>query len=110
MTTGRAVHAATLLSDGTVLVSGGFGPRPTGEISVLASAEIYNPSLLKPAPALLTVSGDAQQQGAILHAGTPRLASSSDPAAAGEYLEIYLTGLTRRECDPAAGTNRRQDG
>jgi uncharacterized protein (TIGR03437 family) len=59
----------------------------------LASAEIYKPPLLKPAPALLTVSGDAQHQGAVLHAGTHRLASSSDPAAAGEYLEIYLTGL-----------------
>jgi uncharacterized protein (TIGR03437 family) len=41
---------------------------------------------------LLSLSGDGQ--GAILHANTAQLASSDNPAAVGEALEIYLTGLS----------------
>ncbi|MBK5292055.1 MAG: hypothetical protein JJE04_10305 [Acidobacteriia bacterium] len=99
MTIGRAVNAATLLSDGTVLITGGFGPRPpsvglpTTEIFVLASAEIYKPFLLRPAPALLALSGDGRGQGAILHARTARVVTASDPGVPGEVLEIYSTGL-----------------
>jgi uncharacterized protein (TIGR03437 family) len=71
------------------LIAGGFSgwPQPT------ASAEIYRPAVLAPAPVLLSLSQDGQRQGAILHAGTPRIASSTDPATAGEVLEIYCTGL-----------------
>ena len=46
-----------------------------------------------PAPVLFSVSGDGRGQGAILHAGTNQFASPSDPAVAGEALEIYCTGL-----------------
>jgi uncharacterized protein (TIGR03437 family) len=42
---------------------------------------------------LLSLSGDGQGQGAIQHANTVRIASADDPAFAGEYLSIYLTGL-----------------
>jgi uncharacterized protein (TIGR03437 family) len=41
---------------------------------------------------LFSVSGDGRGQGAILHANTPQLASSDNPAAVGEALEIYSTG------------------
>jgi uncharacterized protein (TIGR03437 family) len=90
MNTGRHNHTATLLPDGTVLVAGGASVWPFAT----SSAEIYRPSLLIPAPALFSVSGDGRGQGAILHAGTRRLASSNNPAVAGDYLEIYLAGLT----------------
>jgi uncharacterized protein (TIGR03437 family) len=40
---------------------------------------------------LLSVASD--HQGAILHAGTDRVVSASDPAVVGEALEIYGTGL-----------------
>jgi hypothetical protein len=85
----RHSHTATLLRDGTVLIAGGFSiwPVPT------ASAEIYRPPAPLAAPVLLSLSGDAQGQGAIQHAGTVRIASATDPAVAGEYLSIYLTGL-----------------
>jgi hypothetical protein len=43
MGTPRAWHAATLLSDGTVLVTGGLGPDEVGEPEVLASAEVFGP-------------------------------------------------------------------
>ena len=46
-----------------------------------------------PAAVLLSLSGDGKGQGAIQHAGTYRIASAEDPAVAGEYLSIYLTGL-----------------
>jgi len=89
MSTDRGFHTATLLKNGKVLIAGGFhyvgGP--------LSSAELYTPAVLLPAPVLLSLSGDGQGQGAIQHAGTYRIASADDPAGAGEYLSIYLTGL-----------------
>ena len=90
LNTPRWWHTATLLSDGTVLITGG---SPGFPLPFLASAEIYHPAVSKPAPVLYSLSGDGFGQGAILHAGTARVASSSDPASAAESLEIYLTGL-----------------
>ena len=42
---------------------------------------------------LLSAPRDGARQGAILHAGTSQVASSSNPARIGEVLEIYCTGL-----------------
>jgi uncharacterized protein (TIGR03437 family) len=85
MPTAHEVHTATLLGDGTVLVAGGF--------PATSNAEIYHPAVLVPSPQLFSVSGDGRGQGAILHANTPQLVSPDNPAAVGEALEIYLTGL-----------------
>jgi hypothetical protein len=94
MATGRVGHTSTLLDNGEVLIVGGSaGP-------VLASAELYHPKASIPPPALLSLSGDGQGQGAIQHAGTYRIASADDPALAGEYLSIYLTGLADRSVIP----------
>ena len=82
-------HAATLLSDGTVLLSGGW--VCCGH--TIATAEIYQPAVLVASPVLFSLSGDGRRAGAILHAGTSRLVTSSDPAVAGEALEIYGVGL-----------------
>jgi large repetitive protein len=89
MTTARSLHTATLLNNGRVLMAGGAG----GGISI-SLAELYTPSVLLPAPVLLSLSGDRHGQGAILHAGTARVVTASDPALPGEVLEIYCTGLT----------------
>jgi hypothetical protein len=93
MLTGQALSRAhTLLPEGNVLISGGWiccGTQGTN----IASAEIYHPAVLVPAPVLLSLSGDGQGQGAIQHSGTYRIASATDPAVAGEYLTIYGTGL-----------------
>jgi len=97
MATDRDGPTATLLNDGSVLIAGGVQivqPPPTVVTVVLSSAEIYHPGVLVPAPVLLSVSGDGRGQGAILHAGTHQLVSASNPAIAGEALEIYGTGLT----------------
>jgi hypothetical protein len=85
---------ATLLNDGRVLVAGGVQivqPPPTVVMTALCSAEIYHPKVLVTAPVLLSLSGG---QSAILHAATHQVVSSSNPASAGEPVEIYLTGLT----------------
>jgi hypothetical protein len=93
MAAGRAGHTATLLNSGAVLIAGGAtdGFPPSGNTT--AAAEIYHPATPLPAPVLFSLSGDGPGQGAIQHAGTARIASAGDPAVAGEYLSIYLTGL-----------------
>ena len=96
MATDRYYHTATLLNDGRVLIAGGLQivqPPPSVVTVALSSAEIYHPSVLVPAPVLLSLSGDGRGQGAILQAATHQVVSSSNPARAGEPLEIYLTGL-----------------
>jgi hypothetical protein len=89
MTMARFSHTATLLPDGTVLIAGGG----TGYYTSTSSAELYRPPLLQAAPSLLSLSGDGLGQGAIQHADTYQVASSSNPAVAGEILSIYCTGL-----------------
>ena len=71
----------TLLPDGTLLQSGD------------CCADIFHPATLVPSPVLFSLSEDGKGQGAILHVGTARIASPTDPAIAGEVLEIYGTGL-----------------
>jgi hypothetical protein len=103
MAADRYYHTTTLLNDGRVLIAGGLQivqPPPSAVTVALSSAEIYHPSVLVPAPVLLSVSGDGRGQGAILHAGTHQLVSASNPAVAGEALEIYGTGLVDRSVIP----------
>jgi hypothetical protein len=87
--TGRAGHTATLLGDGTVLVAG--GAPSIFNLSYLKTAELYHPTKVAPAPVLYSLPGT--RQGAILHAGTNRVVSATDPAIPGEALEIYGSGL-----------------
>jgi len=97
MTSYRQVYAATLLNDGTVLMTG--GDYPTGNPLDLSSygfatsdtAELYHPRNVRSAPALLSLG--ASEQGAVLHSGTSRVVSATDPASVGEAIEIYGTGL-----------------
>ena len=84
----RSGHTATLLADGTVLVAGG---EDTGSPS--ATAEIYSPPMLVPAPVLFSLSGDGQGQGAVWHSATGQVASATSPAVAGEALSMYTTSL-----------------
>jgi hypothetical protein len=94
MTARRGYHAATLLNDGRVLITGGLnlhaggGPQPP---TPLSSAEVYRPPVLSPAPALFSLSGDGQ--GTIWHAQTGQIASAGSPAVTGEMLSMYTTSL-----------------
>jgi uncharacterized protein (TIGR03437 family) len=88
----RCCHTATVLNDGRVLIVGAGVPS--------SLAELYTPSVLVPAPVLFSLSGDRQGQGAILHAGTARVVTDSDPAVPGEVLEIYGAGLTEASVIP----------
>jgi hypothetical protein len=90
---GRARHAAVLLNNGQVLITGGSRFNSQNSLSGVSSAELYTPAVLVPAPSLLSVSGNGRGQGAILHAGTAQIVSAENPAVAGEALEMYVTGL-----------------
>ncbi len=89
MTTARSLHTATLLNDGRVLVAGG---STFGRATLLA--DLYNPSLLAPAPKLFAVAGSTTVQGAIWHASSGEIASPDSPAVAGEILSVYTTSLS----------------
>ena len=95
MAAARETHTATLLPDGRVLIAGGVSYGGIGVFGgSLATAELYTPDVLVPAPTLVSLSGDGRGQGAIYHAGTSYVAVPDDPAAVGEDLDIYCTGLT----------------
>lgn len=57
----------------------------------LNRAELFHPAKVAPAPVLCSLPGSSPA--AILHAGTNRVVSASDPALTGEALEIYAAGL-----------------
>ena len=95
MAAARETHTSTVLKDGRVLVAGGVTYGGIGIFGgSLASAELYSPDVLVPGPALVSVSGDGGGQGAVFHAGTTHLAAPDDPAAVGESVDFYCTGLT----------------
>ena len=100
MRTGRLGHTATLLNDGRVLIAGGEASSLLASEGPSSLAELYTPDVLIPAPVLFSAAGDGQAQGAILHAGTARLVTASDPAAAGEAVEIYCAGLAEGSAIP----------
>jgi hypothetical protein len=102
MNTPRFSHTAVVLNNGQVLITGGAtlagpqGPPLFNPTAAIASAELYTPDILIPAPALFSVSGDGRGQGAIWDAGTGQIASPSSPAVAGEVLSMYTTSLADR--------------
>lgn len=106
MITGRDILDATLLSNGSVLITGGneYYPFSAGGRDpahpVVSTAELYIPNAVLPAPVLLSRSDDERGQGAILHASTHQPVSPDNPGMAGEPLEIYLTGLAENSVIP----------
>ena len=79
-----------LSCDGTTLYFNSL--RPGG----MGASDLYfttRKRLDDPAPVLLSLSGDGKGQGAILHARSTQAATATNPAIAGEALEIYTTGV-----------------
>jgi uncharacterized protein (TIGR03437 family) len=97
MTTPRGDHTATLLNDGQVLVAGGFngqyvfGPNGSGGLTVVASAELYDPGT-----GTFTATGSMT---------TPRVYHTATPLNGGQVLMAGGSGDSSAELyDPAKGT------
>jgi hypothetical protein len=93
MTVDRGLYTATLLDNGKVLIAGGIRYVALQGWPDMASADLYTPLSVIPAPSLFSLSGDGQGQGAIWNAVTGLIASSQNPAVAGNVLAMYTTSL-----------------
>jgi hypothetical protein len=97
----RVFHTATLLNTGDVLITGGeaWGGFDL-DYGSLAETELYHPVSASSPPALFSLAGNGQGQGAIWHAATGQAATSQTPAMAGEFLSMYVSGLAERGTIP----------
>jgi WD40 repeat protein len=94
MTVDRGMHTATLLNNGSVLIAGGIHNVAGQGWPPLSSAEIYTPASVGiPPPNLFSLSGDGRGQGAVWSVLTGSVVSPAAPAAAGDVLSMYTTGL-----------------
>jgi hypothetical protein len=101
MTAARSTHTATLLADGRILMAGGVDYGGIGIFhGTLATAELYTPERLMPAPSLVSLTGDGRGEGAIYHAGTRYLATRDDPAAADGAIDLDVRGLAAESTAP----------
>ncbi len=71
---------------------------PAGTVQVQArrgnlTSETRTVQVAAASPGIFTLNQQGTGAGAILHANSPRVVSSSDPATAGEFLSIFCTGL-----------------
>ena len=70
----RVLHTATLLNSGDVLITGGEAWGGVGpDYGTLSASELYHPAFVSPAPALFSLPGDGQGQGAVWHRRRDRL-------------------------------------
>ena len=95
MNTSRCCASRTLLPSGDVLIAGGLHNDSSGPGVIVASAEIYHPSVAAPSPLLFSLSGDGKGQGSIWNAATGKISSTDNPAAVGDALSMYTTGLIK---------------
>ena len=91
MAAARALHQATLLPDGRVLLSGGFGDSPSPGAPGREDAEVYNP-----ATGTFSAGGDLQV-GRFLHSAIPltdgRVLVVGGVAGPGDRSAVALTEL-----------------
>jgi hypothetical protein len=93
MTTGREDHSATLLKDGRVLIAGGLG---NGDLALLASAELYNPTTGRFTATGSMTTARAYQTATLLADGRVLIAGGEDLSGGNAAsAELY---------DPATGT------
>jgi hypothetical protein len=92
MTVDRGLLTATLLNNGKVLIAGGIH-YVSYHWPPLASAELYTPASVIPAPVLFSLSGDSQGQGAIWNSYTGQIASDGNRVSVGDVLSMYTTSL-----------------
>jgi hypothetical protein len=92
----RHNHTSTLLSDGTVLVAGGFSLWPSSE----STTEFYHPGTPVKAPAIFSLDGSGAGPGAVWVSSTGLTAAPASPAAAGQAISMYITGLSEASVIP----------
>ena len=96
MTTAREEHAATLLNDGTVLITGGESPvMGSSDLQLTATAEVYNPS-----PGLFVPTGSMTEArdlhtATLLMDGTVLIAGGGNSSATAELYDLTPNSFTK---------------
>lgn len=82
MEAGRTNHSATLLPDGTVLLTGGIGNGTPGQLKVLGTAELYDLVTNTFSPAASMAGVRCQQSATLLQNGDVLVVAGRDAQAA----------------------------
>ena len=93
MTASRSWHTSTLLPDGTVLITGGFGDGPLGlpqDSSALASAELYDPATGSFSATGTMSAGRFGHTATLLQDGTVLIAGAGSSTSAELYVPSPL--------------------
>jgi hypothetical protein len=82
MTTPRAAHSSTMLKDGRILFVGGFyrTPLPSNHLTVLDSAELYDPATGTFTPTGSLATGRYEHSATLLASGNVLIAGGLDPS------------------------------
>jgi hypothetical protein len=95
LNTARYSHTATLLTNGMVLIAGGYGPLGGSTHGYLASAELYNPATGIFAPTGSLNTGRAYHTATLLNNGLVLIAGGLGSSGSSASAELY---------NPATGT------
>ncbi len=106
MSTALGHSGATLLADGRVLVTGGWGSTPPGGVTPVARAELYDPRLGTWMPAAAMSTARSQHTVTLLRDGRVLVTGGMTASSILASAEIYNPALNTWSITGSMGTSR----